>query len=179
MMAESFKISFITYLNHLGLYDYLGLFWYGFTFLVLIVLAIFIAKRSSVFALLVIILALLFCIIAPFVLKYKLNTYLRPTIVEVQLIKKLSFSDTLIIEAIIRNASEKSFSRCLIQSFIYKKNQETGLKSTLLRLKPFANQSILSESIIAPGADFEFKTTLEGFAYDGEVDADIKAECYE
>jgi len=178
MMAESIKISFITYLNHLGLYDYIGLLWYGVTFIILIILAIFIAKRSSVLSLFVIILALLFCVITPFVLKYKLNSLLRPTAAELQLVKKLTFSDTLIIEALIRNTSEKPFSTCLIQTHIYKKTEAQGIKATLLRLKPFTNQSILSKSVIAPNADFEFKTAIDGFTYDGEVNADIKAECY-
>ncbi len=179
MMAESIKISFLTYFKHLGLYDYLGLVWFFLTFLVLIVLAIFIAKRSSALSLLLIILALIFFIAAPFALKYKLNALLRPHTIELTNVKKLSFSDSVIVEASLTNSSSQPFSLCLFQTKLIKETSTKGIKSFLARLKPLSNQSIVVEKLLPPGDTLEFKTHFDGFVYGGEVDADIKAECYQ
>jgi len=177
-MAESIKISFLTYFKHLGMYDYLGLAWFCLTFLVLIVLAIFVAKRSSYLSLLLIILALIFFIIAPFALKYKLNSLLRSHTIELQLVKKLTFSDSVIVEATLLNTSKQPFRICLVQTKLIKKIPTQGIKSMLATLKPLANQSILVEANVPQGEVFEFKTIFDGFVYSGEIDANIKAECY-
>ena len=177
-MAESIKISFLTYFKNLGLYDYLGLAWFSITFLVLIILAIVVAKRSSSFSLLLIVLSLIFFIAAPFALKYKLNTLLRPYTIEIQTVKKLTFSDAVIVEATLLNNAAKPFRICLIQTKIIKKSSSASLKSFLNTLKPLANQSIVVQSIIPPGETLEFKTDFNGFLYSGEIDATMQAECY-
>ena len=178
MMAESIKISFLTYFKYLGLYDYLGLVWFSLTFLALIVLAIFVAKRSSSLSLLLIIFALLFFILAPFALKYKLNALLRPHTIELQSVKKLTFSNSVIVEASLLNTSNVPFRVCLFQTNIIKKSSAEGIRAFINTLKPLANQSILVEKIIPQGETLEFKTDFDDFIYTGEIDADIKAECY-
>ena len=177
-MAESIKISFLTYFKHLGMYDYLGLVWFSLTFLVLIVLAIFVAKRSSYLSLLLIIFALIFFIVAPFALKFKLNTLLRSHTIELQLVKKLTFSDSVIVEATLLNTSKQPFRICLVQTNLIKKIPSEGIKSFLATLKPLAKQSILVEANVPQGEVLEFKTIFDGFAYGGEIDANIQAECY-
>jgi hypothetical protein len=177
-MAETLKLSFLTYLRHLGAYDFIGLVWFGFTFLALIVLAIFIAKRSSALALLLIIFALIFFAIAPFALKYKLNDYLRPTSTHVHTVKKLTFSDSIIIEATLNNLSSKDFSICLFQTQLFKKTSQEGIRKYLAQLKPLANQSILVRQPFLAGESFEYKTLFDDFSYAGDVEATLKAECY-
>lgn len=177
-MVESIKISFLTYFRHLDIYDYLALAWFGLTFLALILLAIFLAKRSSYLSLLLIILALIFFIIAPFALKFKTHALLRSHTIELQLVKKLTFSDSVIVEATLLNTSKQSYNFCLFQTKLIKKTPTEGIKSFLATLKPLAKQSILVEANVPQGEVFEFKTIFENFSYSGEIDANIQAECY-
>lgn len=178
MKVEAIKISFLTYLRHLGTYDYLALGWFIVTFLILIVLATIVAKRASTFSLLLIISALLFFIIAPFLLKFKLNTLLRPTSVEIHMVKKLTFSDSVIVEASIHNVSEKDFKLCFVQTTIIKQNATEGIRSYLNLLKPIANQSILVQQSLPKGEILEHKAVFDDFTYKGEIVAHIKTECY-
>lgn len=178
MMAETLKISFLTYLQNLGTYDYLAFVWFGFTFLALIALAIFLAKHSSSLSLLVIIFALIFFVVAPFVLKYKLNTTLRPLSIEVHTVKKLSFSDSMIVEATLINHSKKDFSLCLFQTHLFKKSNHVGLRKYLSMLKPLENQSILVKQPFVVGESFEYKTLFDDFSYAGDVETTLSAECY-
>lgn len=178
MMAESLKISFLTYLQNLGIYDYMGLVWFGFTFLALIVLAVFLAKHSSALSLLLIIFALIFFAVTPFILKYKLNATLRPLSIEVHTVKKLTFSDSMIIEATLVNTSKKDFSLCLFQTHLFKKNNLVGIRKYLTTLKPLEIQSILVKQPLLAGESFEYKTLFDDFLYTGDVEATLNVECY-
>lgn len=178
MIADAIKVSFLTYFKYLGLYDYLALGWFFLTFFVLIILAILVAKRSSSFSLFLIILALIFFVVAPFVTKFKLNTLLRPTTTEVSSVKKLTFSDSLIVEMTLHNHAKKDFNACLVQTSIIKKEPLEGWRFYLNRLKPIANQSILVKQSLPQGETLEYKAVFDDFTYTGEIAAYINVECY-
>ena len=105
MNADAIKVSLLTYIKHFGLYDYLAFGWLIFTFLVLIILASLIAKRSAVATLLMIIFALILLVVSPFFIKMKLGETIRSTTTEVTMVKKLTFSDSLIVEGTLYNPS--------------------------------------------------------------------------
>ena len=178
MKVEAIKISFLTYLRHLEIYDYLALGWFVFTFLILIILATLVAKRSSTLSLLLIIGALVFFMVAPFLIKYRVGEILRPTHVEIHTVKKLTFSDSVIVEATIHNDSQKEFTLCFIQTSLLKQNPSEGLRSYLNLLKPIANQSILVQQSLPKGEILEHKAVFDDFTYKGEIVAHIKTECY-
>ncbi len=178
MIIDALKLSLLTYLKNLGLYDYLAFAWFFVTFFMLIVLAIIIAKRSSAFSLLLIILSVIFFVSAPFAIQYKLNILLRPTAIETTLVKKLNFSDTVIVEADIYNTSAKAFKRCLVQTDIIKQTNASKIKQWLNRLKPIANQSILVQDDISEGNFTSVRIVFDDFVYTGEINATLKAECY-
>jgi len=178
MVTDALKLSLLTYVKHLGFYDYLAFGWLLFTFIVLILLAVLVAKRSSALSLLLIIIALLLFILAPFVIEYKLNMALRTTSTEVTMVKKLVFSDSLIVEATIYNHSSKPFTMCLVHTYITKQSKATGVKSLLTLLKPIANQSILVKEDIQKDDSIPYQAVFEDFTYSKEVNATVKAECY-
>ena len=179
MNINALKLSFLTYIKHLGLYDYLAFGWLILTFLILVILASLIARRSSVLALLTIIFSLLTLLIAPFAIKYKLNELLRQTTTEVTLVKKLSFSDSLIVEGTIQNLSKKPMSTCLILTSVFKQTENQGIKAFIASLKPIVNQSILlKQQDFQPNGSLDFQAVFESYFYNGEVNATLKAECY-
>jgi Protein of unknown function (DUF2393) len=178
MSPDALKISFLLYINHLGLYDYLAFFWFFLTFLALIALSIIIVKRSTTLSLLLIIMALTFFSAAPFAIKDILNQKTRPTHIETLHTKKLTFSDSFIIEASLTNISKKDFSLCLIQTTLLKKRGEEPLKNYMLALKPIKNQSILLREPLLADEVREVRIVFDDFSYDREVDVTLKSECY-
>jgi len=178
MLIDALKISLLTYFRNLGLYDYLAFAWLILTFLMLIAFAILIAKRSSALSVLIIILSLIFFAVSPFLIRYKLNTLLRPNVTEITMVKKLVFSDTLIVEATLQNLSQKPFKRCLIQTSAIKQTSAQGIKAWITQLKPIANQSILVQESLSPNELTNIRILFDDFTYQGDVNATLKAECY-
>jgi hypothetical protein len=178
MNTDALKLSLLTYVKHFGLYDYLAFGWLLFTFLALIILASLIAKKSSVASLFVIIIALMLLIVSPFFIKIKLGKTLRNTTTEISMVKKLTFSDSLIVEGSIYNHSNKDFSLCLVQTSIVKQSDTQGLKAFINTLKPIAIQSILVKQDLLKEGVMEFQSVFDDFVYSGDVNASLKAECY-
>ncbi len=178
MNADAIKLSLLTYIKHFGLYDYLAFGWLIFTFLVLIILASLIAKRSAVASLLLIIFALILLVVSPFFIKMKLGETIRPTTTEVNMVKKLTFSDSLIVEGTLYNTSQKDFTICLVQTSIFKQIDTQGLKAFINKLKPIANQSIFVKENLPKEGSLDFQSVFEDFRYNGDVNATLKAECY-
>lgn len=175
---EAIKLSFLTYLGYVERYDYLGFGWFILTFLSLIILAIFVAKRSSVLSLLIIIFALVFCVVAPFVLKTKLSEWLRAVDVTMEAPKKLTFSEALIIDTSLHNRSDRAFSLCVLLLSIHKKSGDESFLSTLKTLKPIAHRSIVVQADIPPDETVQQRIVIEPYTYQGEIDAHIVVECY-
>ena len=178
MITDALKLSLLTYVKHFGLYDYLSFGWLLFTFLALIILASLIAKKSSVASLLMIILALITLLVSPFFIKIKLGETLRNVSTEITMVKKLTFSDSLIVEGMIYNHANKDFSLCVVHTIIYKQSDATGIKAFINTLKPIANQSILVKQDLPKEGVMEFQSVFDDFIYSGDVNASLKAECY-
>jgi hypothetical protein len=178
MLIDALKISFLIYLKNLGLYDYLALGWLVITFFILIFLSILIARKSASLALLLIIISLIIFLVAPFMIKQKVNELQRPVNTEITNVKKLTFSPSLIVEGNINNLSQKDFTKCLVQTNVIKNIDTNFLKSYINALKPIANKSIMVEQSLAKNDFIEYRVVFDDFEYEGNVTASIKAECY-
>ena len=178
MLIDALKISFLIYLINLGLYDYLALGWLVITFFILIFLSILIARKSASLALLLIIISLIIFLVAPFMIKQKVNELQRPVNTEITNVKKLTFSPSLIVEGNINNLSQKDFTKCLVQTNVIKNIDTNFLKSYINALKPIANKSIMVEQSLAKNDFIEYRVVFDDFEYEGNVTASIKAECY-
>lgn len=178
MNIDALKLSLLTYVKHFGLYDYLAFGWLLFTFLALIILASLIAKKSSVASLFMIIIALILLVVSPFFIKLKLSEITRATTTEINLVKKLTFSDSLIVEGSITNHSTKDFSLCLVHTTVFKQTDAQGIKAFINRLKPITNQSILVKQTLLKEGVMEFQSVFDDFVYSGDVNASLSAECY-
>lgn len=178
MNADALKLSLLTYVKHFGLYDYLAFAWLLLSFFALIILASLIAKKSSVASLFLIIFALIFLVLSPFFIKMKLGEILRGTATELTMVKKLTFSNTLIVEGTVYNHSNKDFSICLVQTAIYKQPNAEGLKAWAQTLKPILNQSILVKQDLPKEGSIDVQNVFDDFVYSGDVNASLKAECY-
>jgi len=94
------------------------------------------------------------------------------------MVKKLTFSNSLIVEGTISNHSKKDFSLCLVHTSIFKQSDAQGLKAFINTLKPITNQSILLKQALPKEGVIEFQSVFDDFIYSGDVNASLKAECY-
>lgn len=108
----------------------------------------------------------------------KLSEMLRPVHVQVESIKKLTFSDTLIVTATITNQSPKDLKKCLVTTSIIKNSKPSSYKYYLSQLKPIANQSILVNEPLPHEGMIENRVVFDNYNYEGNVTAVIHAECY-
>ncbi len=171
------KFSIFNYINHFSLYDYMAYIWLLLTFFILIILSIIIMKKSLKISIIMILLSFILLSIGPIILKNFLDKALRATQIKNVNFEKLHFSNTLIVNSVIKNVSEKAFSQCQIKTKVYK-SSDSKIKSFINELKPIRYRTILEQRVINPGAIIDNRIVFNNFIYSGDINISIKAECY-
>ena len=110
MSIEALKVSIMNYITHFSMYDYVAYAWLILLFFITILLATVLSKKTPFFSVFLLIVSLVLLFVGPFVLKHYLDKTLRPTKIEINLVQKLNFSDTLIVDGYITNLSKRKFS---------------------------------------------------------------------
>ena len=174
---DAFKASILNYANHFTMYDYVAYTWLVLLFFVAILLSILVAKKSPIFSILILILSLSLLFVGPFILKYYLDQYLRASSSQTTLIKKLNYSDTLIVNGIVTNLSKKSFSTCSINVSVLK-NSKSDIQKFINKLKPLLKQSISIDEPIEVNATKEFRVIFDNYKYFKDVNISVKSDCY-
>jgi hypothetical protein len=159
------------------MYDYAAYAWLILIFFVTILLSILVAKKSPVFSILILMLSLGLLSAGPFVVKHYLDKYLRPSLSQPVLVKKLSFSDTLIVTGSVTNQSKKSFSTCKVNVSVLK-DSKNNIKNFINQLKPLLKQSIFINKPIEVNATKEFRVVFDSYTYADDINVSIKSECY-
>ena len=171
------KFSIFNYIEHFGIYDYMAYIWLLLIFLTLLFLSLLSIKRSVKFSLILILFAFILLFTAPFALKYFLDKTLRPVKISHIKHQKLHFSNTLIVDYKIENISKKPYIICQIDTKVYKPSN-SKLKTFFNKLKPIANKTIISKRELGVGVTMNSRTTFYDFAYGGDINISVDAECY-
>lgn len=174
---DAFKSDVITYINHFSIYDYVAYAWIILLFFVTILLAIYIAKKSPIFSVLLVMTSLILLFIGPFVMKSYLDEYLRPTQNTTVLIKKLTFSDALIVTTQVKNISKVDYSICSSTVSILK-SSESYIKSIFNKLKPLRKQTISIDEPLEVNATKELRVVFDNYTYTKDVNVSINSICY-
>jgi len=171
------KFSIFNYLNHFRLYDYVAYIWLFLTFFILLVLSLILIKKSTKISLILILFSLVLFFIGPPVLKYFLDTTIRPVKISKINFKKLNFSDTLIVDTIIKNISKNIYNECQINTKVYKRGK-TKIKTFINKLKPITHRTIISKAILKPGESMDNRIIFYNFTYNHDINVSTSAECY-
>ena len=91
--------------------------------------------------------------------------------------KKLSFSDTLIVTGEVTNLSNKSFSTCKVNISVLK-SSKSNIQNFINELKPLLKQSIFIDEPIEINATKEFRVVFDRYTYPKDINISIKSECY-
>ncbi len=173
-MAE-FLRSYIYYAFHsLTKYDYMAIGWILFLAFLLLILAAIVKKRVLSYSLLLMGIALLFT--GPIAVKAVMDRYLRAAEAHVENLKELKYTDSLIVEGVVKNSSELDFSRCDLALLIYKKS-DNFLKKTAAILKPIAVRFDTLDEHIAKGETKPFRIIVDHFSAK-DFNLTLQPRCY-
>jgi len=174
---DTFKAYILNYIHHFSMYDYVAYAWLILIFFVTILLAIMVAKKSPLFSILILLISLTLLFAGPFVLKHYLDKFIRPTSSKTLEVKKLTFSDTLIINGSVTNLSKKSYSTCKINVAVIK-SSKSDIQNFVNQLKPLLKQTISINKPIEINVTKEFRAVFNNYTYSKDVNISIKSECY-
>ncbi|PHR56874.1 MAG: hypothetical protein COA44_07125 [Arcobacter sp.] len=157
------------------MYDYVLFGVSGALFLVLLFLAILLRNKVGL-SLLLVLLSFIIFIAGPIAgYKYIHGSIYKTKITELK-IKRLEFSQAVVIKGTITNLGQESFKKCTISSSAYK-GASNFLEELVFPLKPFIKRSIVKEEHIDINDSIDFKLLLEPFTYSNEYNISIKVDC--
>lgn len=171
-MALEEKISAFT--NNLISYDYILFGSVFFLFVLFIILAI-VLRRKTVLAIILIFLSFLILVLGSTFGYIKMHQILFKNSTKLISQKKLSFTPAVVVNGTITNESKLNFKSCKITASAYKFSKN-AIKKHIYPLKPFKKMSIIKENILK-GETQEFKIIVEPFRYKKDYNISIKASC--
>ena len=164
-----------SFIAGLHTYDYILFAISGALFLLILLLAIVLRKKMGL-SLFLVLLAFVILIAGPITGYQYIHTSLYKTELSELQIKRLEFSEAVVIKGKIQNQGKQSFKKCKISAKAYK---EAGnfLEEFVNPLKPFQKMSILKETDIDINESIDFKMILEPFTYSNEYNISVKVDC--
>ena len=163
------------FIETLHVYDYILFALSGSIFLTLLFLAILIRDKTRP-SLLLILLSFIILIAGPIIGYQFIHSTLYKTKISELSIKKLEFSQAVVIKGILTNLGKQSFKKCKISSSAYK-GANNFVEEIIFPLKPFIKGSIVKDDIIDINDSIKFKLLLEPFTYTNEYNISIKVNC--
>ncbi len=176
-MLQHYKQSLIDYMHALTVYDYAAFGWLLFLFLIILTLAILLGRKKPTLAITLIMIVILLMFIAPFGIKYFLDTTVRKVEVVTDKISKLHYASSLIVTGHLINAGKVPYQKCRINAKVFKIS-DNKYKNILNNLKPLRNKTILLDENISEGEEVVFKIVFENFRYSKEYNVTLSGACY-
>jgi len=172
---QNLKANFQAFIDSLHLYDYILFGISGALFLVLLFLAILLRNKIGL-SLFLVILSFITLVAGPFVGYNYIHDSIYKTEISELSIKKLEFSEAVVIKGKITNLGKESFKQCKISSSAYR-GADNFLEELVFPLKPFMKRSIIKEENIDINNSIDFKLLLEPFTYSKEYNISLKVNC--
>ncbi len=176
-MLAQIKQNLLDYVHALTLYDYVAFGWLLFLFLIILTLAILLGRKKPTLALFLIMIVILLMFVAPFGMKYFLDTTVRKVDVVTDKISKLHFASSLIVTGHLINSGKVPYQKCRVNAKVFKIN-ENKYRNILNNLKPLRNKTIVVDKNISEGQEAMFKIVFDKFTYSKEYNVTLSAECY-
>ena len=155
-------------------YDYILFGGVFILFILLIIFAILLRKKTFL-AVMLLILSFLVLILGPTFGYIKMHRFLFKNSVVMSSQKKLQFTQAVVIKGNITNESKFDFESCKITAKAHKVSSNI-LKKHIYKFKTIQKMSIL-ESDIMKGETRDFKMIMEPFTYSKDYNITLGAEC--
>jgi len=164
------------FLAQLHTYDYYAFIWITLIFVLLLILSIVMTKKSPPKAVLIMLSAFVILLAGPFISFHLIHNFVYKTELNVDLIKKLHYSKSLVVKGTLRNKGIEDFGNCVIKADVFKTNQNS-LKDFVSKLKPMKNKTIFIDKKIVPGEIHIFNFIIEPYEYRGDFNVSLEASC--
>lgn len=174
-MTQKLKSALQGFTDSLHTYDYILFAAFGALYLLILLLAIVLRKRAGL-SLSLVLIAFVVIIAGPVWGYTYTHGKLYKTEISEQAVKKLEFSEALIITGKLKNLGMQSYSRCVLTASAHKA-PTNFLEEIVLPLKPFQNVSYFHEKVFPVNETYDFKLVMEPFTYSDEFNISIKADC--
>ena len=169
--------SIITdFFNTLSIYDYIGFFLTIFLFTLFLILALLLRRRTKLSVSLVLI-AFTFFFAGPSVAHIFVKKIIFKSYSDIVNVKKLVYSDTLLIKGSLLYSGRKDANHCLIEAFVHK-NSDNALKDFVYDLKPFTSGRKTVNQLFTKGDRVDFKIVIEPFRYKGDYNITLDSGCF-
>ena len=169
------KTIFQSFIETLHLYDYVFFSASAALFLLLLTLAIILRNRVG-FSLFLVLLSFIILITGPIVGYQYVHSSIYKTEIHDLNIKKLEFSQAIVIKGTLTNLGMQAFKKCTVSSSAYR-GADNFLEALVYPLKPFMKRSIVKEENIDINKSSDFKLILEPFTYSKEYNISVKVDC--
>lgn len=174
-MANQIRSTIQNFVASLHTYDYILFSASGALFLLILLLAVLFRKKAAL-SLSLVLISFVVIIAGPVSGYSYIHGKLYKTEISELLVKKLEFSQALLIKGELTNLGQLNFRKCTITSSAYKA-PSNFFEEMLFPLRPFQNVSMVSEEELGLNQSLDFKLIMEPFTYSSEYNISVKAEC--
>ncbi len=172
---NKFKSILESFIASLHIYDYILFGASGALFLLLLLLAIILRKKTGL-SLSLVLVSFIVIVAGPIAGYQYIHTTLYKTRISDLVIKRLEFSQALLIKGDITNIGRETFHSCTISAKAYK-GANNILEEYVNPLKSFQKMSILKEVSMDINDTVDFKLIMEPFTYSNEYNISLKVAC--
>ncbi len=169
------KSSIQSLIHSFHLYDYI-LFGVSAGLFLLILLLAIVLRHRTVVSLMLILFAFIVIVTGPVAGYLFIHNTLYKTEISELVIKKLEFSEAVLIKGVLNNHGKQPFHSCTIKASAYR-GANNMLEELIFPLKPFMKTSIIQNKQLDVNASSDFKLLLEPFTYSKEYNISVKATC--
>lgn len=169
------KAALQNFIASLHLYDYVLFGASGALFILLLLLAILL-RRKAVLSLILVLLAFIILVALPISGYNYIHAQLYKTELTNLNIKRLEFSEAIVIKGTVTNCGKQDFKKCTISSRAHK--AASGfLQELIYPLKPFQKVSIVKQEALEVGQSLDFRLVMEPFTYTDDYNISMKVNC--
>ncbi len=172
---NALKETLQAFIKTLHPYDYLFFGISGALFLLILLLAILLRKRVGL-SLFLVLLAFIIIISGPIAGYQYIHSTIYKTELKEMLIKRLEFSEAVVIKGKLTNLGKQSYHTCAITAKAYQ-GADNFLEALVYPLKPFQQMTIIDKESLDINQTREFKMILEPFTYSKEYNISVQASC--
>jgi hypothetical protein len=169
------KQKIIAFIDGLILYDYILFGGVIALFILFLILAILLRRHVGL-SVFIILLAFIILLLGPTLGYIQLHKFLYKNEIKITEIKKLKFTNALLIEGNLKNISKMSFHTCKIKAGAYKVSGKK-IPDMIYPFKPFKHGYLKLDTIIKPDETKSFKLFIEPFNYKKDYNITIGANC--
>lgn len=175
-MLNELKQGVNFYLTYLGWIDFASYVWLILMFFTLIFACFYLMSKHFAAGALVFILTIFAFLFGAFYLHKFLDENLRDRSLVVTDKKRLTYSNTLIVDLNLTNLSKKPFEYCNIKLKFYNPSSNF-MKNELNKLKPFLKTNLVIKESISAGETIQKQSIIDGFVFEN-YDLTATSECY-